>query len=121
MGIKAPLEKDVQKVCVAWLRAFGATAVRVNSGGMKVGKRFVRFNDQPGCSDILACLPQGGRFLACEVKRPGRDRTSAKRKAEQASFRQSIAKSGGIACVVRSLAELIADLKEEGYDVEKRH
>lgn len=119
MAIKNPLERDVLKVVVAWLRAFGATAVRINSGGMKVGERFVRFNDSPGCSDVIACLPPDGRTLAVEVKRPGRDRTSAKRKAEQKSFRQAIVKSGGIAVVVKSLDELKADLAEEGYDPER--
>lgn len=115
--MKAPLEKDVQKTVTEWLTAFGAVAVRVNSGGMKVGKRFVRFNNQPGCSDVLVCLPPDGRMLAVEVKKPGRDKTTAKRKAEQASFRQAVVKAGGIAVVVKSLEELQADLREEGYAI----
>ena len=64
---------------------------------------------------MLVCLPPDGRMLALEVKKPGRDKTSAKRKAEQASFRQKVVKAGGIAVVVRSLDELVEDLAAEGY------
>ena len=117
MGFKLPLEKDVQKLCIEWLAAWGATAVRINSGGMAVEKRFVRFNDQPGCSDVLACLPPNGRMLALELKRPGLDRTTAKRKAEQESFRAKVVKSGGLALVAQSLDELLAGLRAAGYDV----
>ncbi len=117
MGFKIPLEKDVQKTCLEWLALWGATAIRVNSGVMAVEKRRVKFNDQPGCSDVLACLPPDGRMLALELKRPGRDRTDPKRAAEQDSFRRKVVKSGGLAIVARSLDELLAGLKAAGYDV----
>jgi hypothetical protein len=117
--MKAPLEKDVQATCLDWLRVLGAFPVRINSGALKVGTRLVRFNREPGCSDALCVLP-GGRFLAVEFKRAGRDRTSAKRKAEQQSFRQQVVRAGGLAVVVRSLDELKADLAAEGYDTEVR-
>ncbi len=83
MGMKAPLERDVQKACRDWLTLWGAVVVRVNSGAMKIGDRYVKFNDQPGCSDTLVCLPGTGRFLALELKRPGRDRTAAARTPAQ--------------------------------------
>lgn len=117
--MKAPLEKDVQKVCRDWLRAWGAVVVRVNSGAMKIKDRYVKFNDQPGCSDTLVCLPDG-RFLALELKKPGRDRTAAHRQLEQQSFRDQVAKAGGLAIVARSLDELLQALAAEGYDTGTR-
>ena len=117
MGIKKPLESGVQSACRDWLRLFGAAVIRVNSGGMKIGKRFVRFNSEPGCSDLLVCLP-GGRFAAVEVKRPGRDTTAPKRKAKQEAFRRMVRAAGGLEIVVRSVDELRAALKAEGFDVE---
>lgn len=119
MGIKAALEKDVQSVCLQWLRLWGAFPVRINSGALKIGKRFVKFNSEEGCSDTLVCLP-GGRFLALEVKRPGRDRTSRDRKAKQAAFREKVEKAGGLAVVATSLDELKAALNGAGYDTERR-
>lgn len=118
--MKEPLEKDVQKLCLDWLRFWGAFPIRVNSGAVKVGKRFVQFNREPGCSDTLVVLP-GGRFLALELKRPGRDRTAPKRKAEQAAFRQLVERSGGLAIVANSLDNLRLQLKAAGYDLETRH
>lgn len=119
MNVKA-LEADVQKTCIAWLRFWGAMPIRLNSGAMKVGDRFVRFNSEPGCSDVIAVLP-GGRTLALELKRPGcRDRTPAKRKAEQASFRAAVVRAGGLAIVATSLDELQSALRVAGYDTETR-
>jgi hypothetical protein len=119
VGIPDPLERDVQAVCIEWLEFWGAVVIRTNSGAMKIDDRFIRFNSKKGCSDTIVCLP-GGRYLALELKRPGRDRTSAKRKAEQAAFRQSIARAGGLAIVAKSLDELKQDLRDEGYDTETR-
>ena len=117
--MRAARESDVQRTCLAWLLLWGAVAVRVNSGALKVADRFVRFNSAAGCSDTLACLP-GGRFLALEFKRPGRDRTPAKRRAEQAAFREGIVKVGGLALEVRSLDELLAGLRAAGFDTRTR-
>lgn len=118
--MKAPRESDVLKTCRTWLTFWGAVVVRVNSGAMKIGDRYVRFNDKKGCSDTLVCLPGTGRFLALELKRPGRDRTSAERAAEQAAFRQEILDAGGLALVVASLDELIRELRVAGYDTGSR-
>ncbi len=120
MGFREPRESDVQRACLDWLAAWGAFPVRVNSGGLTVGKRYVRFNGEPGCSDVLCVLP-GGRFLALELKRPlppgGRDRTSPRRRAEQQSFRARVVRAGGLAVVATSLDELRRALSAEGYEV----
>lgn len=120
MGFAVPREKDIQATCTQWLELFGAVVVRTNSGGMKIGRRYVKFNDQPGCSDTLVCLP-GGTFLALELKRPGRDQTDPLRKAKQQSFQSAVVRAGGLALIVRSLEELKAALAAEGYDVDTRH
>lgn len=113
-------EHGVQATCIAWLKFWGAFPIRLNSGAMKAGERYVKFNSEPGCSDVLCVLPGTGRFLALEMKRPGRDRTAAKRKLEQASFRAAVERAGGLALVATSLDELQKGLREAGYDTETR-
>jgi hypothetical protein len=54
------------------------------------------------------------------VKRLGADKTAAKRKAEQRAFLDEIVKAGGLGLIVRSLDQLKAALKAEGYDVNKQ-
>ena len=112
MSIPKPTERDVQAVCLQWLRLFGAVVVRVNSGAMKVGKRLIRLNSEPGCSDALVCLPGDGRFCAIEFKRPGGKPTPA-----QASFLAAVRAAGGLAVVATSLDDLRRQLKDLGYDV----
>lgn len=106
------LEKDIQATILDWLAAIGAFAIRCNSGAMVVEgrhkKRFIRFTNQPGCSDILACLPNG-MFAAIEVKRPGNEPTEAQR-----AFLREVEKRGGIGLWVTSVKELERDLREAG-------
>ncbi len=111
MSIPAETEGGIQAGCRNLLLALGAVVIRINSGAMKVGKRFVKFNSEPGCSDLIVCLR--GRFIAVEVKKPG-GRTEAKRKAEQQSFAAWVVRAGGIALTVYSVKELEDDLKGEG-------
>ncbi|AMV29314.1 hypothetical protein VT84_33270 [Gemmata sp. SH-PL17] len=119
--IKKTLEKEVQATCVAWLEWWGALPIRTNSGSMKIGKRFVRFNDEEGCGDVLCCLPDGGRFLSLELKKPGPDTTSAERKRKQARHRARVMARGGLAIVATSLDELRAGLQAVGYDIANRY
>ena len=119
-------EADVKRSCVKWLRAWGAIVVRVNSGGSFFpGKQggagyYVKFNDEDGCSDCLACLP-GGLFCAVEFKKPGRDNTKKDRREKQRLFRVRVEECGGVSLVVRSLDELQADLRDLGYDTTIRY
>ena len=112
--IPKPREKDVQKVLRDWLHAFGAFVIRCNSGAMKGehgGKRwFMRFNDQPGGSDLLVVMPDA-RFAAIEVKRPGGKPTDL-----QTAFLGEVSRRGGLALCVSSLSQLIEALRLEGYD-----
>ena len=113
MRLPKPLEKDIQKQCLLWLKLTGCLPIRVNSGAFggeyKGKKRFVRMNSEPGCSDILAVLPDG-RFLAAECKRPG-----GKATPEQLSFLDAVRKRGGLGVVVSSVDELVNALAAEGY------
>jgi hypothetical protein len=123
MGFKAlprkdavPLEKSVQSEVVGWLEARGAFVLRVNSGGLKVGSRFIRFNSKKGCSDLLACID--GVFVAIEMKRP----TVAGRKPNeatelQASFLDGVRSAGGLGFVARGVGDVEAALKAEGFVV----
>jgi len=111
--MKKPLERDIQKQILEWLNLWGAFAVRTNSGAFvgehKGKKRFVRFTNRKGCSDILAVLLDG-RFMACEVKRPGEKPTD-----DQRQFLRDVEHRGGLGLWVTSLDQLRSDLREAGY------
>lgn len=118
MSFKAPTETDLIRQCLDFLKLAGVFAIRVNSGAAiyRDGRaglgQLVRFNSEPGMSDIIGVLP-GGRFCAIEVKRAGA-RTAPKRKAEQDSFQQRIRDMGGFALTVDSLQNLIDAMREVG-------
>lgn len=114
MKLPRPLEKDIQKQIVQWLKLWGAVPVRVNSGAVrgeyKGKERMFRMNSTPGCSDILCVLP-GGTFAAVECKRPGQKATP-----DQEAFLAAVRKAGGFAVVAHSVQELRHELVVEGYD-----
>lgn len=125
-----PLEKDVQRSCRRWLEWWGAFVIRINSGGLKVGDRFVQFNGVDGCSDLLVVMPDGV-FAAVEVKRPGKKPNPAswprrkmtdelKREMEQVAFLAAVRKRGGLGLMVDSVDDLKAQLEAAGYDVRGR-
>jgi hypothetical protein len=109
--MKLPLEKDIQRTILDYLTLLGAFRVRINSGAMtgehKGRKRFMRFNDTPGCPDVLVCLD--GRFVAVEVKRPGGQATE-----KQLAALDAIRRAGGLAFIATSVADVERALKAEG-------
>lgn len=107
MSIKVPREQDLPKACLVWLHLHGFHVWRQNAGGMKVGKRFVRFSHQPGISDIIGWT-KTGRFLAIETKRRGQKPTQVQR-----DFLDALNRAGGVGLVVHSLDELIEGLGRE--------
>lgn len=107
--IPKPRERDIQKAILTYLKLAGVVAIRTNSGATKIGDRFIRFNSAPGCTDIIACLPDG-RFAAIEVKRPGNKPTP-----EQISFMESIQHCHGYAWVVQSVDDIRSLLTQHGY------
>lgn len=104
-------EKELQRAILDYLRLLGGYAVRINSGavvGEYQGKRrFIKFNDSPGCPDVLVCLK--GRFIGVEVKRDGNKPTE-----KQLGALEAIRRAGGLAFVATGIRDVEAVLKIEG-------
>lgn len=114
MNLPRPREKDVQGGILEYLalRRPEPAVVRVNSGAVKAGGRFFRFNSAPGCSDIVVCYR--GRAVALEVKR---DR-KAKATGKQESFLAWWRAAGGVGEVVSSVADVAAILDRIDSELE---
>lgn len=103
--IPRPTEQHIQRACLDYLALIGAFVWRQNSGAMartnaETGKRYyTRFSGATGCSDIIGV--HQGRFLAVEVKQPGKQAT-----AEQLAFLDHVKAHGGIALVVTGVTDL---------------
>lgn len=113
--MKGRKENEVLSECLKYLQLSGLFVWRNNTGGVKVGSRFVRFGFV-GSSDILG-ITRDGRFLAVECKREKGGRLSD----AQRDFLGRIRADGGIALCVSSLEELKEKLEEaqnEGRDSE---
>ena len=95
-GASQPLEREILRDCIAYLNAHPLVAFvfRANTGLVLTpdGKRRFKAGFK-GCSDILGML-RCGKFLACEVKRLGKEPTE-----EQQSFLQRVNGCGGIGFV----------------------
>lgn len=117
--MKAPTESDLVKQCLDWLAYRGFLAWRNANAGIrrrdKSGREFWAFRGLAGASDILGvvCRCAGlrtiGQFLAVEAKLPGGRLTAA-----QGAFLDVIRQHGGLAFVVRSLADLEEAFRQEG-------
>lgn len=112
MTLPRPKERDVQAAVLAYLALRRALAVRTNSGAVKVGGRFVRFNSAVGCSDILAVYR--GRFLALEVKRDGKSQATD----HQAAFLEAVRAAGGVGQVVAGVEDVRAILDRIDAELE---
>lgn len=108
MNNPSPLEKDIQKVCLDYLQRKGFFVWKNSSTGIfDPTRKIFRTNaGMKGIPDLIGLLPDG-RFLGVEIKRPENHLS-----AGQKIFHERIAENNGIAIVVHSLEELIADLKE---------
>ena len=89
----APLEKYIQRRIQKELKKLGHRSVKYPGG---------RFGET-GVSDLLCCIC--GRFVAIEVKRPGKQATGPQR-----AFLDSIRASGGLTMVGRSWEHVAAFL-----------
>lgn len=82
-------ESEIQRAILDYLATVpGWFGWRQNTGAVSTGKRFVRFAPK-GCADIVGC--HKGRFVAIEVKRPGRLLT-----ADQVAFSMSVGWADGV-------------------------
>lgn len=102
----APYESEILSAVLALLETHPrvAFAFRQNTGAIRVDDRYVKFAFT-GCSDILGML-KGGRFLAIELKRKGRDATP-----DQRAFLTNVVRNGGVGFVARSVDDVVAALK----------
>lgn len=80
---------------------------RMNSGAVRIGKRFVRFGWK-GCPDVLGQL-RDGRLLGVEVKSP-----TGKLRPEQALFLERIRCAGGVAFMARDCRDVMRELDKAG-------
>lgn len=65
--------------------------------------RWHTFGLAPGSADLIGLLTPHGRFVALEIKEPGKRPTS-----EQIDWLAMVQRTGGFAAVVRSPAEALA-------------
>ena len=96
-------EKETQKTILDYLNTIGALAIKIYNGGIfnpKNHKYFFPYQNQYGVSDIIACYK--GKFIAIEVKSPGRKPTEF-----QLEFLEKVKKSGGIAIWTDNIDDVI--------------
>jgi len=86
---KAPLEKMIQHHITVWLRQQGYHIDVITKG----------MYGNNGIADIICCID--GRYIAFEVKRPGKKPTPI-----QQSWAQKVKKAGGEYYTVHSLDEV---------------
>ncbi len=99
-------EKDTQKAILDYLNTIGAVAIKIYNGGIfnpKNQRYFFPYQNQYGVSDIIACYK--GKFIAIEVKSPGRKPTEF-----QLEFLERVKKSGGVAIWTDNIDDAINTL-----------
>lgn len=106
-----PLEKEVLKQCRQYLELRGFFVMRLNSGAVaatyKGKRRYVRFNDMPGCADLL-CV-RDGKAVFVECKRPG-----GKVSLDQHAFKDAVQRHGGVWILADGIDSLQRDLEAHG-------
>jgi hypothetical protein len=80
---------------------------RMNSGAVRIGKRFVRFGWK-GCPDVLGQL-KDGRLISVEVKA-----AKGKLRPEQTIFLERIRRAGGAAFMARDCRDVFCELDKAG-------
>jgi len=104
-------ERDIMNAIITYLNYTGKYyAWRTNSGSIKLDNRdgstrMIRMA-RAGTSDIFAIRRGDAKFIAIEVKRPGKKPTPA-----QEEFINMIREYGGIAGIATSIEEAEAILK----------
>jgi hypothetical protein len=99
------LERDIQATIIDYLHTVdGLYFFRSGSGAIVTKDRYFK-TGKPGCPDITCCY--NGKFIGIEVKTP-----TGKQSEVQKQNSIDIDKAGGYYLLVRSLKELIKDLKD---------
>lgn len=98
--MNVPLESEIQRACISYLKLKGHLVVRFNNIPMEKDGRKIPVR-QRGVSDLLVCEKGTGKFIAIEVKRPGGKPTD-----EQQEFLLQVRSKGGIAFIAESIDDL---------------
>lgn len=116
-ALTARSEAEVLRECLRYLKAAGIFCLRMNSGAMQEGGRFVRFGT-PGCADILAfknrtsgVLNGLGFSISVPVRIECKSSIGKQSKAQKV-FQEIVERESHRYFVIRSVAELIAALSE---------
>lgn len=118
-----PHESTVQAEIIVYLRTRDdiGCVVRLNSGTMSEGGRFVRMNTiyeppqyeyagekiYPHMADVQAMHKPSGRLIAIEVKRPGWKSPKDKREFGQALYLNYVRQAGGIGIFATCLLDVV--------------
>lgn len=92
-------EADLQADILDYLNTVGFFR-KVHTVGIPNGRGSRRKNASAGMSDIIGLL-KGGRFMAVEVKKPGKGKP--KPEAKQAAYLAGVNDAGGIGICVNTL------------------
>lgn len=95
---KSP-EASVKSAIISYLKHQNGYVREINSGGVLSGGKWRTSGQGSGIADILCWLPFT-RFIAVEVKAPGKKRTATD---EQHKFLREVISRGFIACIADSL------------------
>lgn len=102
--LKIPRLREEQKI-LDYLRFRGLPCYKHQNAGIRKSDGSYIPTHTRGVSDIIGCIPNSGRFLAIEVKRP-----VGKPTAEQQQHIDTINEAGGLVFVARSTEEVITSL-----------
>lgn len=95
-------EQKIQQEIRLEASKLGLVLFRNNTGSLQAKNgRWVQFGLCKGSSDLIGWRVSDGKFVALEVKRPGKSPTK-----EQTNFIDNVLSAGGIAGVVTSIEDL---------------
>ncbi len=104
-------ESELQREIMKAVTEAGGRVFRNNVGAWEWAPgKWLHYGLCDGSSDLIGWTSTG-RFLAIEVKNPGRDTTSKKRKHLQMQFRCAVNNFHGLALQVTSVEEVLDALK----------
>lgn len=92
-------ESEIQARIMIALSELGCTVWRNNTGAYKDGNRYIRYGLTKGSSDLIG-LTKCGRFLAIEVKQPGKKPTN-----DQINFINHVNAKNGVGFVAYSVED----------------
>jgi hypothetical protein len=109
---RAP-EQAVGTAVDAFLHALGGYVRQINSAGTMRNGKWTRSGQGAGISDRLCWLPSG-KFIAVELKAPGKKRTVSD---AQYAFLHGIISRGHVGCVADSIEDVKRALSQTQFEL----